>query len=258
LESNEKHLVKSVEMKLSIITINLNNKDGLRKTLESVYSQTCKTFEHIIVDGGSDDGSVDTIRQLLVKPNDAVIHDISTIQQRWISEPDTGIYNAMNKGIRMASGDYLLFLNSGDRLASVDVIEHVLPYLNNENDIVSGELELLKSGAVVTKLFPSKVLNLNYCINAGLTHPNTFINRNLFSRYGYYNEQNKIVSDWEFFLIACGLHSCKYKSIPILVSCFEMDGMSSQNVDLLKKETQEALQRLLPWWKKLERYIRRK
>lgn len=244
-------------MKLSIITINFNNEYGLSRTLESVYSQTCKTFEHIIVDGASDDGSVDTIRQFLVVQN-TVSADISTIQQRWISEPDKGIYNAMNKGIRRASGDYLLFINSGDRLASVDVIEQVLPYLNNENDIVSGELEMVKNDEVVTKLFPPQIVNLNYCISAGLTHPNTFINRDLFDRYGCYNEQNKIVSDWEFFLIACGLHSCKYKSIPVLVSCFEMDGMSTQNVDLLKKETQETLQRLLPWWKKLERYIRRK
>jgi glycosyltransferase involved in cell wall biosynthesis len=245
-------------MKLSIITINFNNEFGLSRTLESVYSQTYKTFEHIIVDGGSNDGSVDTIRQLLVKPDDAVIHDISTIQQRWISEPDRGIYNAMNKGIRMASGDYMLFINSGDRLASVDVIEQVLPYLNNENDIVSGELEMVKNDEVVTKLFPPLTVNLNYCISAGLTHPNTFIKRGLFDKYGYYNEQNKIVSDWEFFLIACGLHSCKYKSIPVIVSRFEMDGMSSKNDNLLEMETQKALIRLLPWWKKFERYIRKK
>lgn len=226
-------------------------------TLKSVYSQTCKTFEHIIVDGGSVDGSVDTIRQFMTEQT-TVSPDVSTVQQRLISEPDTGIYNAMNKGIRIASGDYLLFLNSGDRLASVDVIERVLPYLNKEFDIVSGELELVKSGDVVTKLFPPLTINLSYCINAGLTHPNTFIKRDLFDRYGYYNEHNKIVSDWEFFLIACGLHSCKYKSIPFLVSSFEMDGISSRNDELLKKETQDALQRLLPWWKKLERYIRRK
>ncbi len=257
MESNEKYLVKSVEMKLSIITINLNNKDGLRVTLESVYSQTCKTFEHIIVDGGSNDGSVDTIRQFMTEQS-TVSPDVSIVQQRWISEPDTGIYNAMNKGIRMASGDYSLFVNSGDRLASIDVIEQVLPYLNNENDIVSGELELVKSGEVVTKLFPPQTINLNYCISSGLAHPNTFIKRELFDKYGCYNEQNKIVSDWEFFLIACGLHSCKYKSIPFLVSSFEMDGISSRNDELLKKETQDALQRLLPWWKKLERYIRRK
>ena len=244
-------------MKLSIITSNLNNKDGLRRTLESVHSQTCKMVEYIIVDGASNDGSVDTIRQFMAKQN-TVKPDVSTVQQSWISEPDTGIYNAMNKGIRMTTGDYLLFLNSGDKLASVDVIERVLPYLNNENEIVSGELELIKNGEVVTKLFPPQIVNLNYCISAGLMHPNTFIKRDLFDRYGYYNEQNKIVSDWEFFLIACGLHSCKYKSIPVLVSCFEMDGMSSMNDNLLEMETQEALKRLLPWWKKLDRFIRRK
>ena len=137
------------------------------------------------------------------------------------------------------------------------VIEQVMPWLKNENDIVSGELELVKNGKVFTKLIPPETVNLNYCISAGLTHPNTFIKRELFDKYGYYNEQNKVVSDWEFFLIACGLHSCKYKSIPVLVSCFEMDGISSRNDELLKMETQKALKRLLPWWKKLERFIRR-
>lgn len=236
--------------RLTIITINLNNKQGLSKTLQSVFNQTCFKFEHILIDGGSVDGSLELIYEYLCKA--------TGISFRWISEPDSGVYNAMNKGIRMATGDYLLFLNSGDRLASVDVIERVMPHLNNENNIVSGELELVKSNMVTTKLFPPQTVNLNYCIDAGLTHPNTFIKRKLFDRYGNYNEQNKIISDWEFFLIACGLHSCKYKSIPVLVSCFEMDGMSNQNIDLLKIETQEALKRLLPWWKKLERFIRKK
>lgn len=245
-------------MKLSIITINLNNKHRLRATLESIYSQTCKSFEHIIVDGGSNDGSVDIIQHFFAEPNNTEKFENSTILQSWISEPDNGIYSAMNKGIRIAKGDYLLFINSGDWLASVEVIERIMPYLNNENEIVSGELELVKCDKLITKLFPPQTVNLNYCISSGLTHPNTFIKRELFGRYGYYNEKNKIVSDWEFFLIACGLHSCKYKSIPVLVSCFEMDGMSSQNDDLLKIETQEALKRLLPRWKKIERFIRRK
>jgi len=236
--------------KLTIITINLNNKQGLSKTLQSVFNQTCSKFEHILIDGGSVDGSLELIYEYLCKANG--------ISFKWISESDAGIYNAMNKGVKMATGDYLLFLNSGDKLASVDVIERVMPYLNNENNIVSGELELVKSNTVTTKLFPPQTVNLNYCIDAGLTHPNTFIKRKLFDRYGYYNEQNKIVSDWEFFLIACGLHSCKYKPIPVLVSCFEMAGISNQNNDLLKTETQEALKRLLPWWKKLERFIRKK
>lgn len=235
--------------KFSIITINYNNAQGLNRTMKSVFNQTSKEFEYIVVDGGSTDTSLEIIQQF----ND------STIQRfQWISEPDAGIYNAMNKGINMATGDYLLFLNSGDWLSSNDVIERVLSYLNIDFEIVSGELELVKSNTDRIKLFPPKAVNLNYCINAGLTHPNTFIKKELFDKYGYYNEQNKIISDWEFFLIACGLHSCKYKSISVLVSCFEMDGVSNQNDGLLRKETQEALKRLLPWWKKLERYIRKK
>ena len=231
---------------ITIITINYNNFRGLQLTMDSIVQQTTRMFEYIVVDGGSTDGSVE-----LIEEYKSYIH-------YWVSEKDSGIYNAMNKGIRMATGDYLLFLNSGDRLASADVIEQVMPYLNNETDIVSGELEMVKNNELVTKLFPPQIVNLNYCISAGLTHPNTFIKRKLFNKYGYYNEQNKIVSDWEFFLIACGLHSCKYMPIPVLVSCFEMDGVSSKNDNLLKKETQEVLKRLLPWWKKLERYIRRK
>lgn len=268
MESNERYMVEKHQMKLSIITINYNNNTGLRKTLESIYAQTHQEFEHIIVDGGSTDGSVDVIKQFQIEPCRATgLIDLgqyqtemprSMIEQKWVSEPDNGIYNAMNNGICMATGDYLLFLNSGDWLAANDVIKQVMPYLNNENDIVSGELELVKSNIDRIKLFPPRTINLNYCINEGLTHPNTFIKKELFDKYGHYNEQNKIISDWEFFLIACGLHKSKYQALSVLISCFDMNGLSNQNEELLKLETQKALQRLLPWWKKLERFIRKK
>ncbi len=233
---------------ISLITINRNNVNGLKKTFDSIYSQTCKDFEYIIVDGGSTDGGIETIQKF----------DSSIIRLTWISEPDLGIYNAMNKGIRMATGEFLLFLNSGDWLAADNVVENVLPHLNNDFEIISGELELIKSNNEKIKLFPPAFVNLNYCISSGLTHPNTFIKKALFEKYGYYNEQNKIISDWEFFLIVCGLNRCNYKSIPVLVSCFAMDGVSSNNENILKQETKAALQRLLPWWKKLERLIRHK
>ena len=88
--------------KISIITINYNNCEGLRRTIESVVNQTCRDFEYIIIDGGSTDGSVDVIKRYA----DNIDY--------WVSEPDKGIYNAMNKGIRMATGDYVQILNSGD------------------------------------------------------------------------------------------------------------------------------------------------
>ena len=100
-------------MKLSIITINLNNKEGLQKTIESIVNQTFRDYEFIIIDGGSNDGSIDVIE--LYKENITY----------WISEPDKGIYNAMNKGISIAKGEYYYFLNTGDRLISNDVLEKI-------------------------------------------------------------------------------------------------------------------------------------
>ena len=100
-------------MKLSVITINFNNRDGLRKTIESVVKQTYKDFEYIIIDGGSTDGSVDVIKEYADKID------------YWVSEPDKGIYNAMNKGIDVAKGEYCIFMNSGDVFFSNDVYNEV-------------------------------------------------------------------------------------------------------------------------------------
>ena len=122
-------------MKLSIITINYNNAVGLKKTLDSVAAQTYTDFEYIIVDGASTDGSVDIIREyenaLASRPSPLASH------LKWISEPDTGIYNAMNKGIRLAHGEYTLMLNSGDYLVDEQVIEKVLLLLDG-TDIIQG------------------------------------------------------------------------------------------------------------------------
>ena len=118
-------------MKLSIITINYNNAEGLRKTMESVLAQTYTEIEYIIVDGASTDGSVDVIRELATRP---------TI--KWVSEKDTGIYNAMNKGIRMATGEYIQILNSGDILAADDVTERMMAALAAQCAEIKGNEEV--------------------------------------------------------------------------------------------------------------------
>ncbi|MFT4805390.1 MAG: glycosyltransferase involved in cell wall biosynthesis, partial [Psychroserpens sp.] len=105
-------------MKLSIITINFNNAVGLKKTIESVVNQTSNDFEYIVIDGGSNDGSVDVIKEYEAKVS------------YWVSEVDKGIYHAMNKGILLAKGDYLEFLNSGDILVNETVIQKIIPELN--------------------------------------------------------------------------------------------------------------------------------
>ena len=105
-------------MRLSIITINLNNAEGLRKTMLSVINQTCKEFEYVVVDGASTDGSMDVMRDCFSCAD-------NRLSVKWISEPDSGIYNAMNKGIRMSTGKYLLFLNSGDWLVDANVVKEL-------------------------------------------------------------------------------------------------------------------------------------
>ncbi len=138
-------------MKLSIVTINYNNAEGLSKTLASVASQTYADIEHIIVDGGSTDGSVEIIREYAdnealrlegykairqessedndTVPNRPIAQSPDRHEIRWVSEPDKGIYNAMNKGIRMATGEYIQILNSGDILAADDVTERIMAAL---------------------------------------------------------------------------------------------------------------------------------
>ena len=129
-------------MKLSIITVNLNNKTGLEKTVKSVCSQTFEEFEFIIIDGGSTDGSLDIIKRYE--------DNISC----WVSEQDKGVYNAMNKGIKMAKGEYLQFLNSGDSLINSDVLNKVFKE-NKTEDIIfllTDTIQRVRSGEFDIKM----------------------------------------------------------------------------------------------------------
>ena len=181
-------------MKLTIITINRNNTAGLGKTMQSVFSQTCKEFDYVVVDGASTDGSVDIISKYAF---------LFGHRMKWISEPDKGIYNAMNKGIGMASGEYVEFLNSGDYLAGPDV-------------------------------------------TGTLNHPPTFIRRDLFNKYGLYDENLKIVSDWKWFIQAIILGEEKPIYAEIDVAVFDMTGISETNQELNKCERRQVLAELFP------------
>ena len=217
-------------MKLSIITINLNNKDGLLKTVESVVSQTFSDYEYIIIDGGSTDGSVDIIKQY----EDKVDY--------WISEPDSGIYNAMNKAIRQAKGEYCLFLNSGDWLFKKEGLEYVFNEMFVERDIVYYDV-MTDQGEY---RYSDKLTLLSFFISAPIGHQSSFIKTSLFSTIGLYNENWKIVSDWEFFLKAVIEYRCTYKHYPYLLSHFNWEGISSTNAALSGKESNAVLRERYP------------
>ena len=200
-------------MKLSIITINFNDRDGLEKTIQSVINQTFQDFEYIVVDGASTDGSVDVIK----KYSDRLTH--------WVSEPDSGIYNAMNKGTQMASGDYCLYLNSGDFLADNDVIEKAFNY-NFSEDLVSCNCLNFDTNHEWLHVPPRQITLYTFC-GGSLPHPTTFIKRDLLNRLGGYNESYRIMSDWCFFLDATIKYQCSYRSLDLLLSKFNCYGISS-------------------------------
>ena len=256
-------------MKLSIITINYNNAEGLRKTLASVASQTYADIEHVIVDGGSTDGSVEVIREY----EQSLASRLSPLASRlkWVSEPDKGIYNAMNKGIRMATGEYIEILNSGDILAADDVTERMMAALasySEQCERSTGKAELQQSDLPtilygnMIKEYPDgrRVVDrcqakdytpesFYYFYRGTLNHDCAYIRRDLFEKYGLYNEEMKICSDWEWYVRAIVLGGEKTVYTNIDVTIFDMTGISEsngKNRELIQKERREYLESILP------------
>ena len=217
-------------MKLSIITVNLNNRDGLQKTIDSVVAQTFKDFEWIVIDGGSTDGSKELIEQYA----DHFAY--------WVSEPDKGIYNAMNKGIKVAKGDYLQFLNSGDWLCDETVLERCLVSCS-EADVLYGNLYLLDGVNVEPCVYPES-LTLRFFVSGTLCHNATFIKRGLLQPVGY-NEQLKLVSDWEFFLAQI-MKNRVFVHINEFVVYYDMKGISTTNRELVDQEREKVIKQLVP------------
>jgi len=228
----------SQKIPLSIITINKNNANGLERTIQSVINQTFKDFEYIIIDGASTDGSVEVIKKFADKID------------YWVSEPDKGIYNAMNKGIEVAQGEYLLFLNSGDHLVNDTVLEEVFK-LEFDEDIVYGDL-LIDSSWV--KKYPKK-LTLKYFIKDSLPHPASFIKKRLLIEYSGYNENFKIISDWYFWIKTLILDTRTYTHLDKTICVFYTNGISSNN-ELIKKEKEiifnSTLSRIYPDYQNCE------
>jgi len=209
---------------LSIITANLNNASGLALTIRSIASQTFKNIELIVIDGSSTDESINVISQFQ--------HSIA----KWVSETDTGIYNAQNKGINIATGDYCLFLNSGDYLADNKVVENIFA-MENDEDIIYGDLLLVKNvGKPELLKSPDRIGKLKM-LKDTLWHPVSFIRRKLFLEYGMYDERFKIVGDYEFFVRTLIKIKVKYKHVPIAVSVFDTTGISSN--PLFRKQLEQ-------------------
>ena len=206
-------------MKLSIITINRNNAAGLRKTMESVFAQTYRDFEYIVVDGASTDESVDIIRASALQAEG--------LDFKWISEPDRGVYQAMNKGIVRAKGEYCLFLNSGDFLIAPDVIERVMSQCNGA-DILCCRCNVSDNGKVVWTSNPPEQVTFGTLYAIGLAHQSTFIKRTVFDTCGLYREDFKYNSDIAFWYKAIIDHHATTQRIDVITTDYNLDGISSK------------------------------
>ena len=216
-------------MLISVITINYNNLEGLKKTVESVFEQTFKNVEYIVVDGGSTDGS----KAYIESKADSIAH--------WVSEPDTGVYNAMNKGVKKATGDYLLFLNSGDHFYNSQALAEFLPYTTSHPDkaILYGNIQVIGETEWI-KTYPD-TLSFAYFVKHAIPHPATLIKRSCFKEL-FYDEKLKIVADWKLFIILICERNYSYLHIDHIISTFYMDGISSTQSHLVKEERRKVLE----------------
>lgn len=218
-------------MKFSIITINYNNVDGLHKTIDSVITQTYKDYEFIVIDGGSTDGSID-----IVKKNAAHI-------SYWVSEPDDGIYNAMNKGIKVAKGDYCLFLNSGDCLYDNSVLQEFNTY-NSNKDIIIGRVYSLQNNS---SLFPPphRDISMYHMYASTVPHQGSFIKTTL-QKKNLYDESLRIVADWKFFVQVIIIQNCTIEYTDFPVARYDTNGISTIDSEATWKEKERVLYELFP------------
>jgi glycosyltransferase involved in cell wall biosynthesis len=240
-------------MKLTIITINYKNAHGLHKTMRSVLNQTSRDFEYIVIDGGSSDKSVDTIREF-----ESLFNSSSSgiVPFKWISEPDNGIYHAMNKGIKLAKGEYLHFLNAGDWLVDDRVVKNMLNEISQLSskgeiqvinpDILIGNVISVRPDGKVRYNKNRKEVSLFTFYRGTFQHTSAYIRRDLFDKYGLYDETLKIVADWKWYLIVAGLNKANVQFTDTYVTCFDTTGISSTNLELDKAERRKVLEELIP------------
>ena len=217
-------------MRISIITINYNNAIGLEKTIKSVISQDFKDYEYIIIDGGSNDGSVDIIKKYADKID------------FWVSEPDKGIYNAMNKGVSHAHGKYLNFMNSGDILYNNYVLRNIFAR-NYSEDIITGTT--IGNDDNDIRFSTEDKITFLTLYRSTISHQASFIKTELLHKYPY-NENLKIVSDWEFWIKALITANCSHTFDNTIIAKIDLTGISiTNNVDR-EAERQEVLCQNIP------------
>ena len=213
------------KIKLSIVTICKNEAASIPQTLKSVLSQSFSGYEHIIIDGGSTDETMDIVRSYQNK--------ILKI----ISEPDRGIWHAMNKGISLAEGEYLYFLNAGDTLFDQEVLKDIFNEVKHEEELIYGNIVDSYSERQVLKKF-SDTLSVKYLMSNMICHQAMFTRKTLFKRYGYFDESFKLLADYDFLWRCIVKHKATYRHVDRTIAYYDMNGLTAdpRNREILIRE----------------------
>jgi len=219
---------------LSIITINYNNCAGLQKTMESVFTQTFKDYEYIVIDGGSTDGS----KEYLLQHKERLSY--------FISEKDNGIYDAMNKGVKEASGDFIMFLNSADYLVQESVLGKAQKYIENKKaEIYYGNIEIKNEQETIERVTYPAELTLDFLENSTINHQASFIRSSLFKELGSYDTTYNQAADYAFYL-KCFFYGKSFQYINEVLVHYRLDGVSNLHNNAYKIEMKAAWKNIIP------------
>lgn len=221
-------------MKLSIITAVLNRADTIGRALLSIKSQNINNeYECIVIDGGSTDGSLSMIKELL--SGDDIL----------ISEPDNGIYDALNKGIANARGDIIGFMHSDDFYASNDILAFVLAAFEDKSvDLVAGDVEFFvrgNDGNVVRKYSSGSLTAKRLSWGLMPAHPAVFVKKSIFDKYGGFQTQYKIAADYEFFCRLANIDNINYQYYPKSFIRMQLGGISTKGINSMLKINSEVI-----------------
>src|SRR5579859_1533553 len=209
-------------MKISLITVSYNSASTIRDTIASVRSQDYKDIEYIVVDGNSTDGTVD-----IIKAHAAEIG-------QWISEPDKGIYDAMNKAIRMARGEVVGILNSDDFYSANDIVSQVAATFSDAQvDAVFGDLVFVDPNnlkKVVRKYSSAKWYPEKFARGFMPAHPTFFVRRKYYHQIGMFKTDYKIAADYELLIRFLYVHKLKYRYLPLNMVTMRRGGVSSSGI----------------------------
>ena len=219
---------------ISIITVCKNAENAIERTMLSVVTQSCfaENIEYLIIDGASTDKTVEIIQ-----------HYANKYPIKWISEPDSGIYNAMNKAVKMASGEIIYFLNAGDRLFDEKTISLVLnEFKENDPDFLYTDVLSCK----IDDLSEAKIKRFNYVdkyflIRDCICHQASFYKKSVFEKFGRFNEEFKLAADYEILLKIMADTSLKKEYLPIITAHYDNTGVSSSNTQDLQKEREKII-----------------